>query len=246
MKSLTDSLMAPAWLACARAAARPCGSPPSGRSAARSACFRSGGGRWRGACRCAARGGGARRGGCGRRRRGVARRFHVAAQDAAMGRCPRRAPGPRPIARPGGASGLDGGGRRRAGTVCAARRPWRARRSRRRRSSKRRGCGSRCSGGQPARRPALRPGHALFGQRALDGGGVPPSASSTPSTVFTGTDAPAADDAAEHAGVFGVDLDDGLLGLDFGQRVADGDRVAFLLEPLADCRPRCRRPRREA
>ena len=60
-----------------------------------------------------------------------------------------------------------------------------------------------------------------------------PSASSTPSTVFTGTDAAGGhDDAAEHAGVFGVDLDDGLLGLDFGQRVADGDRVAFLLEPL--------------
>lgn len=39
-------------------------------------------------------------------------------------------------------------------------------------------------------------------------------------------------DAAQHARVFGVDFDNGFFGFDFRQRVADGNRVAFFLEPL--------------
>jgi len=39
-------------------------------------------------------------------------------------------------------------------------------------------------------------------------------------------------DAGQHARMLGVDFDDGLFGFDFRQRIADGDRVAFLLEPL--------------
>jgi len=39
-------------------------------------------------------------------------------------------------------------------------------------------------------------------------------------------------DSAQHARVFSVDFDNGFFGFDFRQRVADGNRVAFFLEPL--------------
>ena len=234
MKSLTDSLMAPAWLACARSSNAIHTAIHRQVETRHGPCFRAAGDGAAHALRhaTAAR---AARAACGWPAAGAASpplpRRGAGCGHAALPATRRSVP---PIARPGGVpAGWTGGGQ--PGTALrAGAAAWRARVAVA--ALERRGLR------QPVlRQPLLR--QPLLRRPALPGV-TPCSASarsmaeaSSPSTTHTVFTAPAAGRCAEHAGVFGVDLDDGLLGLDFGQRVADGDRVAFLLEPLVRLPP---------
>ena len=72
---------------------------------------------------------------------------------------------------------------------------------------------------------------------ARRGAALAASSSMTPSTSPTFTSAPScAIDAAQHAGLRRRDLEVDLVGLELDERVADGDGVPFLLQPLRDAR----------